>query len=150
MNSNVLKISDPQIQTSSVADSGMADAGMSDDMWMIQAIIQPFKLDQVTLALESMPWFGGITVIECRGFGREKVADVGIEHVVRSDQGDVVDFTAKLLLEIAVAGRDRADAVIEALANAAHTGHRGDGKIFAWPLTRAVRVRTMDEGNAAL
>ena len=137
------------IESSSTRHDAFASDGFGD-LWMVQAIIQPFKLDQVTLALESIPWFGGMTVVECRGFGREKVADVGSEHEVKAAQRVVVDFTDKLLVQIGVAGRDRMNTVVAALASAAHTGHRGDGKIFAWPLTRVVRVRTMEDGGNAL
>lgn len=150
MDMNARNISDTRSQTNSAVTSEIADRGTSDDMWMIQAMIQPFKLDHVTLALESIAWFGGMTVLECRGFGREKVAHVGGEYVVRSDQSDVLDFTTKVLVQVAVSGRDRADAIVNTLASAAHTGQRGDGKIFVWPLTRTVRVRTKEEGSDAL
>lgn len=118
------------------------------ELWMVLAIIQPFKLDAVTLALESLPHFGGMTVSDCRGFGHGKVdEDVGGIHTERND---VVDFTPKIKLEIAVAGRAHAEAVIEAIVQAAHTGNPGDGKVVAWLLDRAVRVRTFDEGAVAL
>ncbi|MFN7943080.1 MAG: P-II family nitrogen regulator [Thermoanaerobaculia bacterium] len=120
---------------------------------MVVAIIQPFRLDAVTLALESIPGFGGMTVSECRGFGHGKVADEppdgegGAGHRVAAG---IVDFTAKVRLDVAVAGRARADAVVETIARAAHTGRRGDGKIFLWQLARAVRVRTSEEDRRAL
>lgn len=128
-----------------------------DDIWMIFAVIQPFKLDAVTLALEELAWFGGMTVTECRGFGQDKFADPEEESGNpaahpgrrRTDTG-LVDFTAKVKLEIAALGRQHADAIIDTIASAAHTGRRGDGKIFAWPITRAVRVRTLEEGARAL
>ena len=130
---------------------------MVDDIWMILAVIQPFKLDAVTLALEELAGFGGMTVTECRGFGQEKLADLEEESESppshprrrRSDTG-FVDFTAKVKLEIATLGRVQADAIVETIASAAHTGRRGDGKIFVWPITRAVRVRTLEEGAGAL
>ena len=120
-----------------------------DELWMVLAIIQPFKLDAMTLALESLPHFGGMTVSECRGFGHGKVEEEA-DNATRAPQSEVTDFTAKLRLEIAVRGRVRADAVIEAIARTAHTGNAGDGKIFSWPLERAVRIRTLDEGSFAL
>jgi nitrogen regulatory protein PII len=130
---------------------------MAQDMWMVQAVIQPFKLDAVTLALEELPGFGGITVTDCRGFGKEKLADLeeaapGEDPQQRRRRSDasLVDFTAKLRLEIAVAGRDQADAIVETISKSAHTGRRGDGKIFVWPIARAVRVRTFEEGDRAL
>ena len=126
---------------------------MSDDLWMILAVIQPFKLDSVTRALENVVGFAGMTVSECRGFGREKLepADGGKNDTARyqPDSG-LMDFTAKVKLEIAVAGRDRADAVVEELTHAAHTGRRGDGKVFIWPIVNAVRVRTGEAGARAL
>lgn len=124
---------------------------------MVLAVIQPFKLDAVTLALEELAGFGGMTVTECRGFGQEKLADLQEESERsashprrrRNDTG-LVDFTAKVKLEIATVGRVQADAIVDTIASAAHTGRRGDGKIFAWPITRAVRVRTLEEGSGAL
>ena len=128
-----------------------------DEIWMVLAVIQPFKLDAVTLALEELAGFGGMTVTECRGFGQEKRADLEGEpenpgahpRRRRTDTG-LVDFTAKVKLEIAALGRHQADAIVDTIASAAHTGRRGDGKIFAWPVTRAVRVRTLEEGARAL
>lgn len=144
------------------------------NLWMILAIIQPFKLDAVTLALESLAGFGGMTVSDCRGFGHGKIADE--EHDVnkggrmarssdenRTVQGprtvlqqsrdgasSVTDFTRKIRLEVAVYGHGNAEAVVHAIARAAHTGRRGDGKVFAWPLSHAVRVRTFDVDAGAL
>lgn len=128
---------------------------MTDDLWMVQAVIQPFKLDAVTLALEELPGFGGMTVVECRGFGREKPVEPKATEGER-ESGDrqvssgLVDFTPKLLVEAAVAGKHHARAVMDAISRAAHTGRRGDGKIFVWPLARAVCVRTFDENERAL
>ena len=126
---------------------------MTDELWMVLAVIQPFKLDSVIRALENVVGFAGITVSDCRGFGREKLesAEGGQDDPQRyeSDSG-LIDFTVKVKLEIAVAGRDRADSVVEALTHAARTGRRGDGKVFLWPLTRVVRVRTMEENAGAL
>lgn len=142
------------------SEDGRQEARADEDMWVILAIIQPFKLDEVTLALEAVRGLAGMTVSECRGFGRGKFA------AVQADQGaergeptsstrsplaaQMVDFTPKVRIEIAVAGREVADRVIETIARAAHTGRRGDGKIVAWPVRRALRVRTLDEGPAAL
>lgn len=127
------------------------------DLWMVLAVIQPFRLDAVTLALESLPGFGGMTVSECRGFGHEKLmgeaaaaADATGGRRPRRAEPSLIDFTEKVKLEVAVAGHDQADAVIEAIARTAHTGNRGDGKVFAWSLDRAVRIRTLDEGPTAL
>ncbi len=126
---------------------------MADELWMVMAVIQPFKLDSVTRALESVVGFAGMTVSDCRGFGREKLesAEGGEDDTKRyeSDPG-LIDFTGKVKLEIAVAGRDRADAVVEQLTRAARTGRRGDGKVFVWPMVHAVRVRTAESGARAL
>lgn len=141
----------------SEGDAQEAYAG--EDMWVILAIIQPFKLDAVTLALEELPGFGGMTVSECRGFGRGKLAAEGADELTQSGKpasraaapgAQVVDFTAKVRIEIAVAGREVAERVIETISRAAHTGRRGDGKIFAWPIERAIRIRTFDERSSAL
>lgn len=127
---------------------------MADDMWMIEAVIQPFKLDAVTLALEEIPAFRGMTVSDCRGFGQEKLAGAhdaapGASPPHRHG-ADFIDFTTKLKLEIAVVGRAGADLVVGTIARTAHTGRRGDGKIVAWPLARVVRVRTLEEDVNAL
>lgn len=142
--------------TAAVSTSVVDDA----DLWLIIAIIQPFKVDAVTLALEDIPGFGGMTVSDCRGFGHGKVSDEGAEETAGEDGSkrdtisargsEIVDFTPKVRLEIAVAGRERADRVVETIGRSAHTGRRGDGKIFALPLSVAVRVRTFDKGASAL
>ena len=130
---------------------------MSDTMWLVEAIIQPFKLETVTLALARVPGFGGMTVSDCRGFGRGKL-DAGMAASERNAQPhrgvdvevELADFTAKIKIEIAVATRAVADAVVETIMRSAHTGRRGDGKIFVWPIDRAVRVRTFQVDEAAL
>lgn len=133
---------------------------MAEDIWMIEAIIQPFKLDAVTLALEELPAFCGMTVSDCRGFGHEKLADGdqpadtssrdAAPERRRSSDADFIDFTSKVKLEIVVVGRSAANLVADTIAAVAHTGRRGDGKIFVWPLARVVRVRTSEEGESAV
>lgn len=126
--------------------------GRQDDLWMVVAIVQPFRLDAVTRALEELPAFGGMTVSECRGFGHGKTA-AELDRPSRSVDGgaaDVPDFTPKVRLEIAVAGAERTERVVRTVVRAAHTGRRGDGKVFVWPLARAVRVRTFDVDARAL
>lgn len=123
-----------------------------EDLWMVVAIVQPFRLDAVTRALEELPAFGGMTVSECRGFGHGKIA-AELDRPSRPVDGGVAgvaDFTSKVRLEIAVAGAERTERVVRAVVAAAHTGRRGDGKIFVWPLARAVRVRTFDLDARAL
>lgn len=124
----------------------------STDLWMVLAVIQEFKLDSVTLALEQLPGFGGMTVSECRGFGQEKLRDLGSRdsNAMGPRSIGLIDFTSKMKLEIAVAGQTNADAVVETIARAAHTGRRGDGKIFVWPVSRAVRIRTMETNREAI
>ncbi|MGH7510491.1 MAG: P-II family nitrogen regulator [Gemmatimonadales bacterium] len=126
---------------------------MAEELWMVMAVIQPFKLDSVTRALENVVGFAGMTVSDCRGFGREKLDSTGEREDeaqrYQSDAG-LIDFTSKVRLDIAVAGQENADAVAEALLQSAHTGRRGDGKIFLWPLTRVVRVRTAEQNAEAL
>lgn len=125
---------------------------MTDDAWMVEAIVQPFKLDSVILALEELPEFRGVTVSDCRGFGQEKLAahDAASDAPPRHRGTDFIDFTTKVKLEIAVSGKAAADRIVDAIVRTAHTGRRGDGKVFAWALKRAVRVRTFDEGVNAL
>jgi len=127
---------------------------MTEDVWMVEAIVQPFKLDAVILALEELPEFRGVTVSDCRGFGQEKLAgahdaDAGGVPAHRHG-GDFIDFTPKVKLEIVVPGKAAADRIVDTIVRSAHTGRRGDGKVFVWPVTRVVRVRTLDEDRSAL
>jgi nitrogen regulatory protein P-II 1 len=130
-----------------------AHAG-DDDLWMVQAVIQPFRLDAVTLALKGISCFGGMTVSDCRGFGREKLrsdtAGVMDSNRITTRAEGVVDFTSKLLVAVVVVGHSHADEIVDTIVRAAHTGNRGDGKVFAWPLARAVRVRTLEENAKAI
>jgi nitrogen regulatory protein PII len=112
-------------------------------MKMITAIIKPFKLDDVRDAIAETG-IQGMTVIEVRGFGRQK----GHTELYRGAEY-VVDFLPKLKLEVAVPD-ERVDAVVEAIADSAASGRIGDGKIFVHSLERAVRIRTGEEGNEAL
>ena len=131
---------------------------MPDDIWMIEAVIQPYKLDAVIQALEGVDGFGGMTVTECRGFGLEKLRarDEARAHespgsVARHvHDADITDFTAKIKVQCVVAGEDIARAVTDRLARVAHTSRPGDGKIFVWPVARVIRIRTLEEGSAAL
>ena len=112
-------------------------------MKMITAIIKPFKLDDVRDALGDIG-ITGMTVTEVRGFGRQK----GHTELYRGAEY-VVDFLPKLKLEVAVSD-DRAEAVVEAISEAAMSGRIGDGKIFVFDLEQAVRIRTGEEGDQAL
>ena len=128
----------------------MSTSKESLDIWMVVAIIQPFKLDDVTLALEGLPHFAEMTVSDCRGFGRGKLADEPGDdaYAQRSEGPQLVDFTNKTRIEIAASDREAVDHIVDTVARAAHTGNPGDGKVFVWPLARAVRVRTFHEEHA--
>ena len=112
-------------------------------MKMVAAIIKPFKLDDVREALSDIG-VTGITVIEVKGFGRQK----GHTELYRGAEY-VVDFLPKIKVEIAI-DDDLLDSVIEAISSAAKTGKIGDGKIFVYELGQAVRIRTGESGPEAL
>ena len=112
-------------------------------MRMIQAIIKPFKLDDVRDALSTVG-VRGITVTEVKGFGRQK----GHTELYRGAEY-VVDFLPKIKLEIAV-DDDLLDLVIEAISESAKTEKIGDGKIFVLDLEQAMRIRTGETGKDAL
>lgn len=146
--------SDPVVQSGERPTANgvpTSHASTPADLWMVEAIIQPFKLDQVTRSLEAIAGFSGMTIMPVRGFGQEKLDDRRASGAgSRSSREALDDFTEKLRLEIAVNGRRRADDVVAVIAHAAHTGNRGDGKIFLWPISRVIRVRTLDEDVLAL
>ncbi len=112
-------------------------------MKRITAIIKPYKLDDVREAL-SANGIAGMTVSEVKGFGRQK----GHTELYRGAEY-VIDFLPKIKLEVAVAD-DAVDACIEAISGAARTGKIGDGKIFVEDVSRVIRIRTGEEGDAAL
>jgi nitrogen regulatory protein P-II 2 len=112
-------------------------------MKLIAAIIKPFKLDDVREALADIG-VSGITVIEVKGFGRQK----GHTELYRGAEY-VVDFLPKIKVEIAV-DDPLVDQVIEAITNAARTGKIGDGKIFVFDLGQVIRIRTGETGPDAL
>ncbi len=112
-------------------------------MKKIEAIIKPFKLDEVKEALHEIG-LQGLTVIEAKGFGRQK----GHTELYRGAEY-VVDFLPKLKLEIVVPD-ELLEKVTLALTESARTGKIGDGKIFVLPVEEAVRIRTGERGEAAL
>ena len=112
-------------------------------MKLIEAIIKPFKLDEVKDALNEIG-IEGITVSEVKGFGRQK----GHTELYRGAEY-VVDFIPKVKLEIAVAD-DLVAKAVDAIEQAAKTGKIGDGKIFVLPLDDAVRIRTGEKGDDAI
>lgn len=112
-------------------------------MKLITAVIKPFKLDDVRIALSEVG-VQGMTVTEVKGFGRQK----GHTELYRGAEY-VVDFLPKVKLELAVPA-DMVDKVIEAITGAAQTGKIGDGKIFIQPLEQIVRIRTGETGVEAV
>ncbi|MBW4055348.1 MAG: P-II family nitrogen regulator [Proteobacteria bacterium] len=112
-------------------------------MKLIEAIIKPFKLDEVKDALNAIG-IEGITVSEVKGFGRQK----GHTELYRGAEY-VVDFIPKIKMEIAVSD-ELVSKVVETIQNTAKTGRIGDGKIFIIPLEEAVRIRTGESGNDAV
>ena len=112
-------------------------------MKMVSAIIKPFKLDDVREALSDIG-VSGITVVEVKGFGRQK----GHTELYRGAEY-VVDFLPKVRIEIVI-GDDQVDACIDAITQAARTGKIGDGKIFVTPVERVVRIRTGEENEQAI
>jgi nitrogen regulatory protein P-II 1 len=114
-----------------------------DDVKKIEAIIKPFKLDEVKEALHEIG-VSGITVTEAKGFGRQK----GHTELYRGAEY-VVDFLPKVKLEVVVSD-DQAERVVEAIAAAAQTGRIGDGKIFVTAIESALRIRTGETNDDAI
>ncbi|WP_221792465.1 P-II family nitrogen regulator [Aquisediminimonas sediminicola] len=112
-------------------------------MKKVEAIIKPFKLDEVKEALHEVG-VSGITVTEAKGFGRQK----GHTELYRGAEY-VVDFLPKVKLEVVVDDA-MVDRVVEAIANAAQTGRIGDGKIFVSAIEQAIRIRTGERGSDAI
>ena len=112
-------------------------------MKKIEAIIKPFKLDDVKEALHAVG-MQGMTVTEAKGFGRQR----GHTELYRGAEY-VVYFLPKLQVELVIAD-DSVASAIEAISKAAHTGKIGDGKIFVSDVTEAVRIRTGETGEGAL
>ncbi len=121
---------------------GLAAQGITD-VKKIEAIIKPFKLDEVKEALHEVG-VSGITVTEAKGFGRQK----GHTELYRGAEY-VVDFLPKVKLEVVVPD-DLAERVVEAIAAAAQTGRIGDGKIFVINVESALRIRTGERDNDAI
>jgi nitrogen regulatory protein P-II 1 len=109
----------------------------------IEAIIKPFKLDDVRDRLSEVG-ISGMTVTEVRGFGR-----AGGRASIYPGAEYIVDFVPKVKLDVVVPD-ELVHQAVEAITEAAHTGHPGDGKIFVTPVERAVRISTREEGDDAL
>jgi nitrogen regulatory protein P-II 1 len=112
-------------------------------MKKIEAVIKPFKLDEVREALSEVG-VSGLTVTEVKGFGRQK----GHTELYRGAEY-VVDFLPKIKIEIVVADDD-VEPAIDAIVKAARTGKIGDGKIFVTPVEQIVRIRTGETNEAAI
>ncbi|SIT80196.1 nitrogen regulatory protein P-II family [Yoonia rosea] len=117
--------------------------GESRAMKKIEAIIKPFKLDEVKEALQEVG-VQGLSVVEVKGFGRQK----GHTELYRGAEY-VVDFLPKVKIEVVLAD-DQVDAAIEAIIGAAKTDKIGDGKIFVSSVEQAIRIRTGEAGDDAL
>ena len=112
-------------------------------MKKIEAVIKPFKLDDVKEALNEIG-IQGMTISDVKGYGRQK----GHKEIYRGAEY-VVDFIPKIKVEIVVTN-EQADKVVEQIRKAAYTGKIGDGKIFVLPVEEALRVRTGEKGTDAL
>jgi nitrogen regulatory protein P-II 1 len=112
-------------------------------MKKIEAIVQPFKLDDVKEALSEIG-LHGMTASEVKGFGRQK----GHKEIYRGSEY-TIDFVPKVRIELVVTD-SMVRAAMDAIQKAAHTGKIGDGKIFVYPAETALRIRTNEEGEVAL
>lgn len=112
-------------------------------MKKIEAIIKPFKLEDVKLALNKAG-FEGMTVTEVRGFGRQK----GHTEIYRGNEY-TVDFLPKTKIEVVVSD-DRVQSAVDAIVKAAKTGKIGDGKIFVSPVEQVIRIRTSEKNDNAI
>lgn len=110
----------------------------------IKAIIQPFMLSKVVAALRKIPHFPGITVTKVQGFGREK--GEGAPHRIVED---LIDYVPKVKIEVVV-NDEMLDIVVDAILEHAHTGNKGDGKIFVYNVRDTIRIKTKDRGEAAV
>ncbi|HTK91570.1 MAG TPA: P-II family nitrogen regulator [Verrucomicrobiae bacterium] len=112
-------------------------------MKKVEAVIKPFKLDDVKEALTQLGVYG-MTVTEVRGFGRQK----GHTELYRGSEY-TIDFLPKVKVEVVVPN-ELVDKVVSAIASAAKTGSIGDGKVFVLPLGEAIRIRTGEKGESAI
>ncbi len=112
-------------------------------MKKIEAIIKPFKLEEVKDALAEVG-VEGMTVMEVKGFGRQK----GHTEIFRGSEY-TVDFLPKLKVDLVVADQ-KVDSAVEAIVKSARTGKIGDGKVFVSTIEEAVRIRTEEKGNLAI
>jgi nitrogen regulatory protein P-II 1 len=123
--------------------SSFGTARRGKNMKKVEAIIKPFKLDEVKDALSEVG-IQGMTVTEVKGFGR-----TGGKKEVYRGSAYVVDFVPKVKIEIVVA-ESQVQSVVDAIEKSAKTGRIGDGKIFVSPVEQAVRIRTCDRNDEAI
>jgi nitrogen regulatory protein P-II 1 len=123
--------------------SGLPAVKREDRVKKIEAVIKPFKLDEVKDALHEVG-LQGITVVEAKGFGRQK----GHTELYRGAEY-VVDFLPKVKIEL-VCPDNVVERAVEAIVNAARTGRIGDGKIFVTHIEEAIRIRTGERGDEAV
>jgi len=116
-------------------------------MRIITAIVQPFRLSKVTYALEEIEGFPGMTVTDVRGFGHEKSRHE--ERATHRVIEDFVEYVKKVRIEV-VARDEMVEQIVETISRVAHTGNRGDGKIFVWPVEHTVRIQTGETDDSAL
>jgi nitrogen regulatory protein PII len=109
-------------------------------MKQVVAYIKPLKLSDTTLALHKIEGLTGMTVVECKGYGRGGS---------KSHAEDLMDYVPHVKLEIACAD-DKVEEVISTIQQSAHTGLRGDGKIYVLAIETAVRISTAERGNVAI
>lgn len=121
---------------------GISLRSRSDDLWLVVAIVQPFKVDVITLTLARHPAYDGMTITDCRGLstqtGRMMVAD---------GEGD--EPRPRTRLELLVSGRVQAEAIADTIALAAHTGRFGDGKVLILPVQESLSIREFPRGATA-
>jgi nitrogen regulatory protein PII len=129
-------------QSSDKASLNFGSQGRSI-MKKIQAVIKPFKLEEVKYALNEIG-VKGMTVAEVKGFGRQR----GHREVYRGAEYQV-DFVPKIKLDVVV-NEGMADQVIDIITKSAYTGKVGDGKIFVWPVESVMRIRTGESGEGAI
>ena len=123
--------------------AGTTNSLREHTMKKIEAIIKPFKLDEVREALSELG-VSGLTVTEVKGFGRQK----GHTELYRGAEY-VVDFLPKIKVEVVISS-ELLDTAVEAIIKAAHTGKIGDGKIFISPVEQVIRIRTGETNETAL
>ena len=116
----------------------------SSSLTCVVAFIQPFQLDAVVDALRALPRFPGMSVSEVRGMGAHRA-----HPPQQGEDTEVHPFEKKVRIEIFCVPSEL-DAIVETIRKTAHTGHPGDGKIFAGPVTLAYRIRTAERGEGAI